>query len=152
MTKKDMICDVDIYFEDKISMVKAMIDTGNLLKEPITKKAVIVVEGKEIKELLPECIIENADQIISGKVNVSEKYIPKITLVPFVSLGKENGMLLGLRIDKVVIKHLEEEFEHENIILGVYNKKLSKNNMYNALIGLEMLEGRTNEYIRNVKI
>ena len=43
----------------------------------------------------------------------------------------------------------------KNVLIGIYDKKLFKNNKYNALIGLEILEGEgeiKNEYSESIKI
>ena len=50
--------------------------------------------------------------------------------------------------------YYEEEIRRiNNILIGIYEKKLFKNNEYNALIGLEIFnkEGKENEYIANTK-
>ena len=52
------------------------------------------------------------------------------------------------------IYYEEQTIKISNLLIGIYDKKLFKNNEYNALIGLEILnkEGKENEYIANVKI
>ena len=47
MKKKDMICDLEISINKKKIKLKSYVDTGNMLKEPLTKEPVIIVE-KEI--------------------------------------------------------------------------------------------------------
>ena len=37
LSVEDMICSVKIYFEDKSIKVKALIDSGNMLKDPVTR-------------------------------------------------------------------------------------------------------------------
>ena len=59
-------------------------------------------------------------------------------------------MLLGFKADKIIVYYDSNEEELENVIIGIYNNKLSKNNRYNALLGLEIFEGREeNEYIKS---
>ena len=43
-----------------------------------------------------------------------------------------------IKVDKIIISGYIEEKIIKNVIVGIYNKKLSKN--YNALIGLNLLE------------
>ena len=73
--------------------------------------------------------------------------------IPFYSLGKQNGILLGIKIDKVEI-YFEETIEMiKNIIVGIYDKKLSKDDRYAALIGLNVLErSEKSEFTSNVKV
>lgn len=153
MTKKDMLCELEMYLEDGKQVLIAMIDTGNLLREPITKAPVIVAESTKLTNILPENILRNVDRIISGEIeDIDDKYMSKFRVIPFISLGKENGMLLGMKLDKVVITTEDGTKEEKDVVLGIYDKPLSKNNTYNALIGLELLERGTNEYIADAKV
>lgn len=155
ISKKALLYNLSIYFQDKQVQVVAMLDTGNLLKEPITGAAVLVVEKVKLYELLPEEILDNLKNILNGeKIDViSDNYLSKFRVIPFSSLGMQNGMLLGFKPDRVVVKQEDKEEEIENVMLGIYEKSLTKTGNYTALIGLEFMEGGTkNEYISDVKV
>lgn len=140
INKKDMFCNIEIYLNGKTKQLTAMIDTGNLLREPITKTPVIVVEAIELEEILPITFIKNLSNILVG--NIPEElleYMPKLKVIPFTSLGKENGMLVGIKPEKIIIKTEEEDINVENVIIGIYEKNLTKNGLYTALIGLNIL-------------
>jgi len=135
-----MHCKLQINVEDSIINTEAIIDTGNFLRDPITKTPVIVVEKEVLRGILPDTIIDNLPEIISGKNIDIGNYISKIRIIPFTSLGKENGLLIGIKADKVCINHNEENLNLNNVIIGIYNGNLSKSNKYSALIGLNLLE------------
>ena len=143
ITKKDMFCDIEIKLNKKIIKTKAMIDTGNLLKEPITNTPVVVVEHTLLYECIPKEILNNLEKIIGGDFeklpnNIREEYVSKLKLIPFSSLGKTNGMLLGIKAEYLkVIK--EEEQVDKNVIIGIYSKSLTKKGEYRALMGMENL-------------
>lgn len=147
ISKNDMYCEIEIFFGEKSVKLKAMLDTGNMLKDPITRMPVIVVEKDVLYEIIPYKILDNLERIIGGDITndfyeeINVEYISKFRVIPFSSLGKQNGLLLGFKAAKVInyIDSNEEEFE--NIIIGIYDKKLSKKDKYNALLGLEILEG-----------
>lgn len=151
-----MFCNIKIKFNNKQVKAKALIDTGNLLKDPISSNPVIVIQKNILEEILPRYILENTESIISGRsdeLKIEEIYLSRFRIIPFSSLGKQNGMLLGFRPDEVIIQNEEQEEILKEVIIGVYDKQLSKNNLYSALVGLEILEGREkNEYITNIKI
>ena len=151
-----MFCDIKININNKCVYIKAIIDTGNFLKEPITKTPVIVVEKQTLLEIVPSCILDNLNKIINGENIELGEYISKIRLIPFTSLGKENGILLGIKADKVLVEIEEKNIILDNVIIGIYNGILSKTNKYHALIGLEILDNKEgsveDEYIRNIKI
>ena len=151
-----MICYAKITINKKEIYINVMIDTGNFLREPITKLPVMVVEKDSLYEIIPKSILDNLDRIINGEDIEIGNYISKIRLIPFTSLGKENGILIGIKADMVLIQRDEKNISIDNVIVGIYNGVLSKNGKYHGLIGLDMLEekegGINNEYIRNIKI
>ena len=76
--------------------IHAIIDSGNLLKEPITGASVIVVEKEKLEKIIDKEILDNLQKILSGEYEIlSKEYMSKFRLIPFSSLGKQNGMLLG---------------------------------------------------------
>ena len=86
-----MLCDLEIFYNGKLEKVKTMIDTGNLLQDPITNEDVIIVEKDSLKNLVSKDILDNIDNIVSGKwLNSSSIYEYKFKIIPFSSLGKEN--------------------------------------------------------------
>lgn len=157
ISRKDMFCNITIQLNNKYKTLKAMIDTGNLLKEPISGSPVVVVEKEELLEIIPEDILNNVEEIINGKYNINlNEYSSRFRVIPFTSLGKENGLLLGLKVDNLKIEYDEQENNINGVIVGIYNKKLTKNNNYNALIGLDIINGdimlkkeENHEYITN---
>lgn len=61
-------------------------------------------------------------------------------------------MLLGFVSDKVVIKREENEKNLTKVIIGIYDKSLTKNGAYTGLIGLDILERcEENEYFASFK-
>lgn len=139
LSKKDMLCNISIVFEEGKVDVNAIVDTGNFLKEPITGKPVIIVEKDVLKNAIPVDILENMQAIINGTKEIEEKYMSKIRLIPFSALGTEKGLLLGIKPENFYINYQGKIVENKKVIVGLYNKKLSRNNKYNALVGLDIV-------------
>lgn len=155
MTSKNMYCKIEIELNNQKIESNAMIDTGNLLKEPISGKPVIIVENDLLKMALPEEILNNTQNIIQGNTQeIPIEYLSKLRVIPFTSLGMPNGMLLGMKAEKVTIYSEDEKILVENVIIGLYDKKLSKSGKYTSLIGISLIEGRKaeNEHIGYVKV
>ena len=143
--KKNLYCEIEIYMNKKKIKTSAMIDTGNLLKEPISNTPVIVVERSILYDVLPKEILNNIEKILGGDFEkipkeIQNEYRARLRLIPFSSLGKENGMLLGIKPEYVeIIREEEGEIEKEkkeDIIIGIYNKSLTKKGEYRALVGV----------------
>lgn len=144
ISKKTLFCEIEIKINEKLVKTKAMIDTGNMLKEPITNTPVVVVESTLLYECIPKEILYNLENIIGGDLekvpnNIKEQYISRLKLIPFSSLGKQNGMLLGIKAEYIKIKTEEQETKKTNVIIGIYDKSLTKRGEYQALIGIELI-------------
>ena len=138
INSKDMYCKIKVFIDEKVIQTIAMIDTGNLAKEPITNRPVVIIENNLLEEVLPKEICNNVENILSGNLDgVPEKYIPRLRCIPFSSLGKQNGMLLGIKADGIEVDFEEEKKCSKDVIIGVYDKSLTKKGEYRALIGLE---------------
>lgn len=139
LNKKDMFCNITLNSSNKKTKITAIIDTGNFLRDPITKIPVIVVEKDKLNELLPEIILDNVTNIINGKNVELGEYASKIRAIPFKSLGKENGLLLGIKMDEVEVEYQDTNYQIKNVIIGIYNGTLSRNGKYSGLIGLDII-------------
>lgn len=142
-TKEEMIYKLKIKINDKTVEVNALLDTGNKLKDPITLAPVIVIEKQKLYNFLPEEILENIDKIIGGDSNklIEEniKYMSKFRVIPYNSIGKQNGLMLGFKADEVKIIIDEEERTIKNTIIGIFNQSFNSQT-YSALISLEIIE------------
>lgn len=144
ISKKDMFCIVKVKINNKEIETKVMIDTGNLLKEPISNTPVIVLEHTLLYDCIPKEILNNLENILGGEFSnvpeeIKNQYISKLKVIPFSSLGKQNGMLMGIKPEYIIIKNEENEKKISNVIIGIYNKSLTKRGEYRGLIGIELL-------------
>lgn len=116
-----------------------------------------MVERNKLEEIIEKDILDNLQNIISGEYQVlsNEEYISRFRLIPFSSLGKQNGMLLGFKPDSAEVEFDGNRKNLENIVIGIYDKNITKNQEYTGLVGLDILEERSNakyEYTRNIKV
>lgn len=139
-----VITSIKIKLNEYEVKLPALIDTGNSLKDPISNEPVIVVEFNAVKKLLP---YEISDIFLRYKENnlniiyeVMDNELSKIKfrLIPFKSLGKENGMLIGFKPDTVIIDEGDEMISNSAIV-GIYNNSLSYDGDYKALLNPSIL-------------
>ncbi len=120
----DFLCTL-IFDIGKIRIkTKAFIDSGNTLIYKKTNEKVIVIDKRiiDINSLLKQN-------------NLSTK----IRWIPFSTIGKKNGMMMGIKCDRaVIIKNDGSRLNIKDVILGLYDKKISKN--YSALIGINAIK------------
>ena len=144
MNKSELIYEIYIRLEEKELKLKVMLDTGNMLKDPISNSPVALIDKTKLYELLPKEILDNSKEMLGGEFKnqdeIDYKYKSRLRIIPFTSVGKQNGMLLGIKADEIRIITDVEEIINEKAIIGIYDRKFSKTDKYCGLIGLDMLE------------
>ncbi len=144
INSNNMYCKIRIKINGQMVNTKAMIDTGNLAKEPITNTPVVIVESSLLYDILPKEMLNNLDMILGGDLSKipeeqQNQYISKLRCIPFSSLGKTNGMLLGIKADEIEVENEEDKKITKNVIIGIYDKSLTKRGEYRALVGLDLI-------------
>lgn len=121
----------------KTAELTALLDTGNGLVDPVTLSPVIVAEYRFVKPLFSDEIKNELDRL--GRDNltwvmadVAQKGL-KTRLIPFSSVGRENGMLLGFVPDKAEICDDCGVKVLDRCVVGIYDRPLSKDKSYSAL-------------------
>jgi len=137
--KNIMYEEIKINFYNNEITLNALVDTGNMLSDPIENTPVVIAELDSVKELLPsemfECLTKSDTINALSDIKNDVLLKTKLRLIPFSSLGKSNGMLIGFKSDFVIVR----EKIIENVCIGVYDKKLSSSDLYNALISPELI-------------
>ena len=140
LSLKQSFCPVTISLNEEDISVNALIDTGNTLYDPLTGNPVIVAEFTKVKKFLP-LNIQNIyyEHLDTDMINLvshlnQEDFSKRLRMVPFKSLGKENGMLMGFKPDKVTVLQNGKNIEIQSVIIGVYNNALSNDGAYHALL------------------
>lgn len=140
--KEGAILPVYIKMGDKSARLRALVDTGNSLVDPITGYPVLVVEADSIKSILPAEVYEAAitnNIDIYGSSEGKNPWLHRLHLIPFKSIGKENGILTGFRPDVVRVGKEGSLKEIKDVIVGICAVKLSSSANYSALMGPVLL-------------
>ena len=125
-------------FGNNTAEMTALLDTGNSLIDPVTLSPVIVAEYKFIKNLFNSDIRLSLDKLEDGNLmwimnDIIQKGLPA-RLIPFSSLGKTNGILIGFIPDRVEIHDNCGVRVLDNCVVGISSGRLSKDNSYGALL------------------
>jgi stage II sporulation protein GA (sporulation sigma-E factor processing peptidase) len=143
--RERIITEIYILLDNKKVSIMALVDTGNALSEPITRAPVVVAEYSSIKDLLPEDVQKMFEKDNQNDFNMiaqimsNSEMVTRFRVIPFKSLGKENGMLIGFKPDEIQLMENNKQQSIKNIIIGIYSKKLSNTGEYNALMHPDIL-------------
>lgn len=125
-------------FGDKTAEITALMDTGNSLVDPLTLSPVIVAEYRLLKNLFSEDIRISLDKLENGNLMwIMDDIVQKglsARLIPFSSLGKSNGMLIGFIPDRAEIRDECGVRVLDKCVVGICDGQLSKDRSYGALL------------------
>ena len=126
--------------------LNALLDTGNRLHDPLTQVPVIIVELARIKDELPPQLVGLVESIQVGELGAEiaeqlpEAWEERIRILPFHSLGKEHGILVGFRPDELKVWEHQQMVTNQNVVVGLYNSSLSREGAFQALIPPAVLQ------------
>lgn len=88
---------VELQYQNERVSIWALRDTGNDLKDPISGNPVLVVGPKVAQRLvgLTQTQLENPVESVGD--------MPGLRLIPYRTVGKSNGLLLGMRLTDIKI-------------------------------------------------
>lgn len=117
-----------LYLEFELSLDKCilkgvcLLDSGNQLRDPISKKPVSIVESQWILPMERQKKEEN------------------IKLIPYHSIGKNHGMMRGFVGDKLVIKREGNFAVIKRPVIGISENSLSDKGDYQMILSPALLK------------
>jgi len=138
--KRQMLCNVQIFVGEVAATFEALVDTGHSLKDPLSQSPVIIAEFEHVKEFLPDGLkvlfYEKRESVaFSAETAEESTFYKRIRMIPFTSLGRSNGMLIGFRPDSVMV----EGAKKPSAVIGIYNDKLCRDGRYQGLLSPELV-------------
>lgn len=118
-----------IQINGKEICIEGLIDTGNDLREPISRNPVIIAELSSLSALLPQYLYGDikkyaaTDPISVIERCSNEMWKMRLRLLPFSSIGGA-GILLGFKPDMVIVEGDENIYTNE-VVICIYDNKLA---------------------------
>ncbi len=152
--RSNFMVNVEVMVSGHKTMITALLDTGNDLRDPLGGKPVMVCEYRALMNILPYGLRKAYEEFGErDPVKVIESasdfsWAKKLRLIPFDSIGKKHGLLLGFRPDKAII-YYENKLETQDLIICLYQNKIGRDQAYQAIMNPEiLLEGDLDTGIR----
>jgi stage II sporulation protein GA (sporulation sigma-E factor processing peptidase) len=133
---------ISVYFNDLEVKIDGLVDTGNQLRDPLTKVPVVVVEAVLLAEYLPKefiTAVADLDFVTLEACLQGTHWEGRLRFIPFSSIGKHNGMMIGFLPDKLEINTPSGKVGTQRVIIGLYLKELSPDRSYRALLHPDLL-------------
>lgn len=137
------LCYVKLKNRGKEITGTGLLDTGNRLFDPLSGEPVILAEFEWVKELFTV----SEQRMLASYMNFSQ--VPHegprqmgelegepimIRMIPFHSVGREQGMLVAVRLDSIWIGEQSGLKRRENVLIGLYPGRVSAREMYQVIL------------------
>lgn len=108
-------CKVDLYLGEKVCQVEGIIDTGNGLRDPISNQPVSILDKAVARRFM------------------GEQKMSQVRYIPYHSIGKREGVILALKIDRMCV-HREGECWIDSPLIGVSEETISAEGEYEMIL------------------
>lgn len=151
--KEDFCLHIEILAGGRSCRLSALIDTGNDLRDPLSGRPVVVVGYHDVLCLFPQRIRDayarhsgQPDAVLHdvGTALDSDGWTRRLRLIPFASIGKRYGMMLGFRPDSLTL--FQEDTRLTSVaMVAIAPQGLSRNKEYQAVVNPEILGAAVKE-------
>lgn len=141
IVKRNHTYSVTLVHNGKSVDVKALYDTGNCLREPFTKKPVSICIEK-----VADILMEGHSDTVRNLMYADDTDIrlkEKIYVVPFVSVGNENGLITAVEISSMRIHMKGKTVEKEKPLIGFYSGRINSDLSYELILNSAVLNNET---------
>ena len=144
--KENFQAEAELWLGGRFCRLTALIDTGNDLREPLSGKPVLVVDYEAVKTLLPEKLRsayrrygDDAAQLLQYLEPDLNGGMRRLRLIPFASIGKRNGMLLGFSPERLRLFYAGRSREIDAVV-AIVPHGLGAKQSYQAVVNPEVLD------------
>lgn len=126
--------------------VQALVDTGNELRDPVSRLPVVIVEYAALRPILPpelQRVFEaggSSGLSLIPECLAASPWSTRLRLIPYKSIGQAQGMLVGVRSDEVTVRESGRTVVAKDIVVAVCGETLSVEGTYRALLNPEVFQ------------
>jgi stage II sporulation protein GA (sporulation sigma-E factor processing peptidase) len=132
----DYLATVAITVAGKRLECVGLIDTGNQLRDPISRTPVMIVEVGPVSDALPRELIDLAKSRDWNSLGTAlpPEWLTRVRLVPYRGAAGDGGMMLAFKPDRVDVHQKGTWVESERVLIGLDAGRLSSDGSYQAIL------------------
>lgn len=100
----DALYEIEVRVGEQRAVLEGLLDSGNLLRTPITRQPVAVVDSERLRGCLPAAVAEAAKAGPQGLDRLPAEWQSRCHLVPYAAVGRGDGLLLVVRPDGLAVR------------------------------------------------
>lgn len=140
----DQIVDVSISINDIELKLKGLVDSGNQLYDPISKKPVMIVSIDALPVEFPEEIknvAKEPERMLTGEAQFPPEYESRMSIIPYKVVGQEHQLIVAFKPEYLRIENEKETFIVDKALVSFTAQKLSSDDSFDCIVHPKMLAG-----------
>ena len=119
------VCQVPLVLElGHISLeTEAFLDTGNHLRDPVTRRPVVVVDYSLVREALTPAARAFIEAVADGgalpQLPPEDPWLPRMRVIPYRSVQRRSSLMPGLRADRISLGRGAHAVSHVSVVVGL---------------------------------
>ncbi len=130
--------ELDVTFGKYTISCIGLIDTGNQLRDPITRAPVVIIESRLLKGIVPDPFLQSIhefkDDWNAVLNDLDDEWGRRFRMIPFRSISKDSQFMMALKPDKIVIRQEGKTSESNKVLIGIDSGQLSSDGTYRAIV------------------
>lgn len=151
-SKEHLLVGVNIHVGEAHVSCQGLVDTGNLLTDPLTKTPVMLVEASVLKKVLPKDVLEifldeqNIQRL--DELNLPEEWLSNLRIIPYRGIRQQMELLVAFKPDCVEIwkqrtgqgnDGMKPHWAVDRVLIGM-NKQAFGDGSFQAIVHPELLQ------------
>ncbi|MBB6449380.1 stage II sporulation protein GA (sporulation sigma-E factor processing peptidase) [Geomicrobium halophilum] len=117
-----------------------LVDTGNQLRDPISRAPVLLAEVSLFKpHLTSEEWRAMVEWLDSQGSKGAMKWEERLKLIPYRTVGRDHGFLFAVHAAEVLIKQQGSQKRNRNVLIGFENRQLSTEGRFRCIVPTDFL-------------
>lgn len=146
--KLNEMYEMEILWRNSTIRVKGLMDSGNSLHEPLSRKPVIILDCSINNYGFPQELIKlvrDSENTLHNKDSLDILSFFQASFVPYKSIGQANQFLVAIKPTLVRLKINGKWYSTKSVLLGLSHINLSSDRLYECILHPKMMEGTKNE-------
>ncbi|MFB4162580.1 sigma-E processing peptidase SpoIIGA [Alteribacillus sp. JSM 102045] len=139
---------VTVQVENALWKGEALIDTGNQLKDPITRAPVMVMQASLLKNELPDEEYKQLQAMLHYKRVEDLEHINwwegRWRLIPYKTAGQNMQMMFAFKPDNITVNYDEKQISFDSVLVGLEENSLSSNEDFQMIFPSDPLQASAN--------
>jgi len=146
--KLNEMYEMEIVWRNTTIKVRGLMDSGNSLHEPLSRKPVIILDCSTNDFGLPTelvNLVRDSENTLQNKDSLDVLSFFHASFVPYKSIGQSNQLLVAIKPTLVRLKINGKWYSTKSVLLGLSHVTLSSDNLYECILHPKMMQGTINE-------